>query len=54
MLATRKQQVVFVDKISAKELNLTKEEMETGVEIEGPIIEELSRRHHSHIQEHSK
>lgn len=53
MLETRKQHVILVDDASAKDIQLTKDDLESGLEIEKPIIAELSLRHEDYIKTHS-
>lgn len=53
-LATRKHEVVFVQKDSEEWVRITDEQVAAGVEIEEAIIERLIKLHNAYIEEGTK
>lgn len=45
ILQTRKQRVVFVTPEESYEINLTREQIHHGIEIEDPIVQNIVDRH---------
>ncbi|XP_041968056.1 phosphopantothenate--cysteine ligase [Aricia agestis] len=49
LLQTRNQRVILITPEANQEILLTKEELHSGVEIEGPIVSEIVRLHAEHL-----